>query len=446
MGYASDKIGRRKVLLASLLGSAGSFLLAGFANSITFLIISRAVAGFTGGSIPVAMAYVSDVVPMQDRPKFFGITGACIGIAFTIGPAVGALVSALSGPATAFFVASGFSFLSFLYALRGLKDPVRVQSSEPEGDVEGPVETRWYPLACVAACMFLIEFAWSASSSMYPLLIMKEFGYGSVALGLILMSSGVVLIIVQGGIIRRIVPVYGKHAIGALGASLLAAGGIGFGLYTEEVAPHLALFALHVIGFSFASTAFPSLVSRYAAADEQGASLGIGQTARSLARVISPMLAGELYTVSLDMSGGFLSGGALPFLIGGACAILAAIMAGILGKCHAADEQKESGGVTLHMGEQGVEGEEEQASWELIFLMHHVAQQAGCPHYKKGIKKQPESLSSDAEAFWALLMKDGEHIAKSSSLSIRTLTLTPILVVNVTYEANPDADADPCIK
>ena len=112
MGRVSDKIGRKPVILMSLLASSLSFVLAGFANSLAVLFVARAVCGICGGTLPVAQAMVLDVVSdPAERPKFIALCGAGLGVGFSIGPIIGGISAELFGASGAWFSAAvRFSF------------------------------------------------------------------------------------------------------------------------------------------------------------------------------------------------------------------------------------------------------------------------------------------------------------------------------------------------
>jgi DHA1 family tetracycline resistance protein-like MFS transporter len=113
LGRLSDRIGRRPVLIISLIGTFIGFLMLGFANSLWMLFASRLLDGFTGGNISVAQAYITDVTDESNRAKGLGLLGAAFGLGFIIGPAVGGILS-VYGFALPAFVAAGFSFISIL--------------------------------------------------------------------------------------------------------------------------------------------------------------------------------------------------------------------------------------------------------------------------------------------------------------------------------------------
>jgi len=114
IGVLSDRIGRRPVLLLSSLGLGLDYIVMALAPTIGWLFLGRIISGVTASSIPTAMAYIADVTPREKRAGAFGLIGAAFGIGFTLGPAIGGLIGN-TNPRLAFWVASGFSLLNWLY-------------------------------------------------------------------------------------------------------------------------------------------------------------------------------------------------------------------------------------------------------------------------------------------------------------------------------------------
>ena len=121
-GRISDYVGRRPVLLMSLLGSSISMALLGLAGSLSWLFIARAFAGMCGANISTAYAYVTDVTSEKDRAKGMGMIGAGFGLGFIFGPAIGAVLSRY-GYSFPMFVGAFMAFANFCFALVKLEEP-----------------------------------------------------------------------------------------------------------------------------------------------------------------------------------------------------------------------------------------------------------------------------------------------------------------------------------
>ncbi|GMI27330.1 hypothetical protein TeGR_g12971 [Tetraparma gracilis] len=338
-GAISDKYGRRPVLLLSIFSSAVSFLLCAFARDLPFIIAARCVSGLTGGSISVAQAYVADVTTVDERPRFLGLIGATIGIAFTFGPGIGAGVAAAMDAAGAsiqqqysgvFFLAAGFSFLGFAFACRNLEESSGAGGAEPaavevaSGAAPAPARRSAVavPILLVALAMFASNYAFTVMQSTYGVLIFEEWGWSTGALGLILVLSGLEIAVLQGKLIKGLVDATGKHGASFL-ACLCLGGGLALLPYTLFSKPlHFFSFALHVAGFSIGQTALPALLSRFASKEDQGKSLGLGQAFQAAARVAAPVASGFLYDNSKDIVG---SEYAAPYIVGGAICVAAGL-------------------------------------------------------------------------------------------------------------------------
>ena len=197
-GYISDIKGRKPVLLLSILASAISFLLCGLARTLPLIIAARGFSGLTGGSISVAQAYIADVTTIEERPKYLGLIGATIGIAFTFGPgigaAAGAIIEAAGGDVQAqysgvFYLAAAFGLLGFIFAYRNLEEAEKkpVPAKSEVAKVESSMLV-W--LLVISFAMFSSNYAFTVMQSTYGVLIKDEFGWATSALGAILVVSG----------------------------------------------------------------------------------------------------------------------------------------------------------------------------------------------------------------------------------------------------------------
>ncbi|KAG5188576.1 major facilitator superfamily domain-containing protein [Tribonema minus] len=167
---------------------------------------------------------------------------------------------------------------------------------------------------------FLLVYAFSIET-IYAMFMKDNFGYGHATLSTLFAVNGVLVGFLQLVLMRHLVAKMGKHMLLASGNLLLALGMLGLSLvrYTPL---HFLLFSVHILGYSMADTALVSLISRYAGSNAQGRSLGLNQAAQSTARVISPLVAGYLYTNSKKLAEG-LPPGALPYVVGSVMPLLA---------------------------------------------------------------------------------------------------------------------------
>lgn len=309
LGRLSDRIGRRPVLLVSLVGSAVSLTVMGLANSLAILLLSRVLAGAFGGSIPTAQAYVADVTRPEDRTKYMGLLGASIGMGFVFGPAIGAGLSGF-GFSTACYAAAALAAANFIFGF------VSLPESRPEGQQMTRQSRDFSPSTVLAdlshptigpvlLSMFLSTFAFVGMEATFALLGQSHFGLGAASMGIIFTFVGVVIAIVQGGIIGRLNAKLGERILAVVGTLIM-----GLGLLTVPLAPTLAVCLVPLgalaVGQGLLSPTLPSLLSLASAADEQGGALGIGQSVSSAARAVGPLVAGWLFD----------QGEALPYVFG----------------------------------------------------------------------------------------------------------------------------------
>ncbi|MGE0454987.1 MAG: MFS transporter [Vicinamibacteria bacterium] len=323
LGRLSDRIGRRPVLLLSLAGSSLSMLLSGLAAGLLALTAARATAGLFGGSIATAQAYVADVTSREERARYMGLIGAAIGVGFVVGPALGAGILALGGgfPAAA-FTSAALAAVNLLFALGRLPE-----SLPADARAQAAARPRVTPLRTLSAAwarpglppllgaLFCTTLAFVGLETTLAYLTKDRFGLDERRFGLLLVYAGLVLIVVQGGLIGRLTGRFGVRPVAVAGGMLMGAclGGLPL-----PASPPLfvVLLGLASAGQALSSPTLSTLLSHASAGDEHGALLGAGQSASAAARAIGPLLAGPLYDVHP----------AAPYLVGGALAILAGLL------------------------------------------------------------------------------------------------------------------------
>lgn len=314
-GRVSDRTGRRPILAVCLLGSAVSFVFTGLAGSLVALAVARAIAGLFGGTVATAQAYMADVSRPEHRAKYMGLIGAAIGSGFIAGPALGV---ALGG--------YGFAAVSFLGALVAAVNAVvvgfllRETPSSVREDNPGLLERfdgrsaleRTAPILILGAA-FGTVFAFVSMETTLAFVARDVYALGEAGFGMILVWVGLVMIIVQGGLIGRLASRYGERSLAAIGAALL--GGSLLVLPLAGTLPAaIGVLGILAFGQGLASPSLSTLLSRYSLRDEQGGMLGIGQSVSAAARAIAPVTAGWLYDIGM----------AWPFLLAGLLGLAAA--------------------------------------------------------------------------------------------------------------------------
>ncbi|AFK18710.2 tetracycline resistance MFS efflux pump [Haloferax mediterranei ATCC 33500] len=369
LGRLSDNRGRRPVLLLSLSGSVIAWLLFGLAGSLTVLFVARMLAGTMGGNIATAQAYIADITSAEDRAKGLGLLGAAFGLGFVFGPALGGFfasepviaaarnvlpavvpVSEFSLPSFAAALITGLNLLVAFFVLPESRPP-EVRNATPELDEgrksrESRIEQllsalRTHGLGTLVASFFLVSFAFSALESQFIFLTNEQYSYGATENAVILTYVGIVLAVVQGGLVGPLTDRFGEYRLAVGGAAIqvvtLAAVPFSpvFGSYLPDVGRVLpvgptllpgVLMLLAVMtplsfGNALTNVSLNTLVSRSAGDEEQGGAFGLTQSAGSLARTFGPALAGGLYTGI-----GFWA----PFVVGGVLMIPILVLLGRL--------------------------------------------------------------------------------------------------------------------
>jgi len=299
LGRLSDRIGRRPVLLVSLLGTSLGFLLMGIAETLPILFLGRIIDGITGGNISTAQAYIADVTPLSQRSKGMGLIGAAFGLGFIFGPAIGGILGHVS-------MAAPFLFAAALAACNAVAAYCFLPESLPP-EQRGHPEARASVLAVFAggesrglqlilATYFFTTVAFSLLTATYPLFTKRHFGYNAMENGYIFAGLGLLGALVQGVLMGPLTRWTSDKVLAMIGAAILMAGLIALPMTTAST---LLLVATGAIGIGHGLVAAPlsGLASRQGTAASQGRILGLMQSAASMARIVGPVLGGWLMTI-----------------------------------------------------------------------------------------------------------------------------------------------------
>lgn len=301
LGRLSDKHGRRPILLISLLGTALGFLILGFATTLWMLFLGRIIDGISGGNISTAQAYIADITTKENRAKGMGLIGAAFGLGFVFGPAIGGILSRW-GINVPFLFAGGLALANAVLLYFTLPEtvtpdhPARVSAASGRGWRQLVEALSQQSLAIVLTVYFLSIVAFSIMTASFSLFMMFRMGYDAFHNGWIFAFVGVISAMIQGGLIGRLVKVFGEPWLVIVGVLLfmislavLPLVGPGTGLVAI-----LGIAAVTSIGQALSAPSLSSLASKSASAGEQGAVLGVMQSVASLARAVGPSLAAVL--------------------------------------------------------------------------------------------------------------------------------------------------------
>jgi DHA1 family tetracycline resistance protein-like MFS transporter len=291
LGALSDQYGRRRVILISCFGLGVDYIFMASAPTLWLLFIGRIISGITGASFTAAGAYIADVTPPEKRAAGFGMIGAAWGLGFVLGPALGGVLGAID-TRLPFWVAAGLTLLNAMYGLFVLPESLSVEHREkfswkranPLGSLK---LLRSHPelfrLATVNGFFYL---AHQVLPSVFVLYASFRYGWNEETVGLTLALLGVCGMVVQGGIVKRVVADFGERH--TLLAGLLF-GVCGFAIY--GLAPTGIIFWLGIPVFSLMGLYGPSsqgLMTRHVQPSQQGQLQGANNSIMGIAGVIGP--------------------------------------------------------------------------------------------------------------------------------------------------------------
>jgi MFS transporter, DHA1 family, tetracycline resistance protein len=296
-GRLSDKVGRRPILLVSLLASSLGYIVWGLSSSLLMLFLARMIAGAGNANIAVAQAYVSDVTTSENRAKGMGMVGAAFGLGFVLGPAIGGFCAGF-GLAMVGFVAAGFSILDLILTFFLLPEPENRSKAGTERYGNGPsfyLDTIKDPKLKISLAIFLIStFAFANMETTLVLLTHDQFKFTTNMNSWMFTYIGVLIVMVQGGMIHRLSKKYGEKRLIAVGSVLVALGLLLTPATLNIVVLGLAL-ALLAIGSGLNNPSNQSMLSKLAASDRVGGVLGVGQSLSTLGRIVGPIVGASSY-------------------------------------------------------------------------------------------------------------------------------------------------------
>lgn len=321
IGNLSDRFGRRPVLLGSLLGFGIDFLITAFAPTIGWLFLGRTLAGVTGASMTTATAYIADVSAPEKRAQNFGLVGAAFGLGFIIGPVIGGVLGQY-GSRIPFFAAAGLAFLNFLYGYFILPESLKPEDRRPfdwkrANPVGSLLHIKKYPVILgLVASLVLLYIAAHATQSTWTYFTMERFGWNEALVGYSLGAVGLLVAIVQGGLIRVINPWLGQKRSVYAGLILYA---IGFTLFAfaNKGWMMFAFLVPYCLG-GIAGPALQGIISGQVPSNEQGELQGALTSLISLTSIVGPVLMTNLFA--------YFTGHNAPFYFPGAAFFTGAIL------------------------------------------------------------------------------------------------------------------------
>lgn len=303
LGELSDKIGRRPILIFSLIGTTISFFLLGIANSIVILFISRIVNGISGGNISAAQAYVADITSKENRTQGMGIMMAGFSLGFIIGPALGGILSEY-GYAIPAFVATGVSLLATLLTVFLLpeslhaekRDINKLKTRKKLFSLRDFYDALTHPNVGVAlTLMFMVMFAFSLMQGTFALFSEHTLHLTARDIGFMFAFLGIIGVIMQLFLLKRITTWLTEKkaivvAIICMSLSLLLIG------FSSNIGMLYLAISLLAFGNSISTPVLTATISKLTPEDEQGNILGTSQSVASFGRLIGPIIGTGVYS------------------------------------------------------------------------------------------------------------------------------------------------------
>lgn len=329
LGNLSDAYGRRSVLLFSLFGFGVDYLFLAFAPTIGWLFVGRILAGITGASFTTAQAYIADISTPEKKAQNFGMVGVAFGLGFIIGPLIGGLLGSF-GSRVPFLVSAGLTLMNWLYGYFVLPESLPVEKRRPfDWKRANPIgslkQMRKYPaIAGLVLSLILIYLAAHAVQTTWSYYSMEKFNWHEREVGISLSVVGVMVAIVQGGLIRKTMPLLGKEKSVYIGLLLYSLGMILFAIATQGWMMY-AFTVIYCLG-GIAGPALQGIISNHVPPTEQGELQGGLTSLISLTSIFGPILMTNLFSYFTNKNNPIKLPGA-PFLAGALFMLVSAILA-----------------------------------------------------------------------------------------------------------------------
>lgn len=295
-GGLSDRIGRRPVLVASIGATALWLALFAAADQLWMLFLFRGLHGACAANVSTAQAAVADLTPPDKRAIGMGLIGAAFGVGFTVGPFIGGELSHY-GYAVPIWVAAAMSALNFLLAIWLLPETRKPDSTTRPRPINPAAFMRVASHPVVGLCVvltFVLTTSFAMMESSFTLFAEHARGLSAAEVGRMFGIAGLVMIVVQGGLIRPLVKRFGEGPLVPVGVVILA-----FGMlllpYAPPFVPMVTIFIMMAIGQGISGPSLHALISNGTSDSEQGFVLGTNQSMSALARAVGPSLSGPMF-------------------------------------------------------------------------------------------------------------------------------------------------------
>ncbi len=321
LGNLSDTFGRRPIILMSLLGAGLDYLLMAFAPTLAWLFVGRVLSGITGANITAANAYIADVSLPEERARNFGFVGACFGIGFIVGPALGGLLGGY-GLRVPFFAAALLNLCNVLYGFFVLPESHAVENRRPfkwarANSLVALKSLTRYPIVLgLTATIALERLAHDSLPSTWVLYTTYRFNWTELDNGMSLALVGLMYAIVSAGLTGILVKKLGERRALVFGLSIASLTFLTYGLASAGWMLYVGIIVGSVAGI--AAPAIQAMITKMTPATEQGAVQGALASIQSIAAILGPLMATNLF--------GYFTSESAPLKLPGAAFIVSSIL------------------------------------------------------------------------------------------------------------------------
>ncbi|CAN1558440.1 ProP Permeases of the major facilitator superfamily [Spirosomataceae bacterium] len=328
IGGLSDQYGRRPVLLMSLFGFGLDFVFLALAPSIGWLFVGRIISGIAGASFTTANAYIADITEPEKRAQSFGMIGAAFGLGFIIGPSLGGILGEY-GTRIPFWVSAGLAILNWLYGYFILPESLLpenrrkfdIKRANPIGSL---LNLKKYPyVLALVLSLFLVNVSNFATQGTWSFYGIEKFSWSKMEVGLSLGFVGLMVAIVQGGLIRVIIPKLGQERSLFLGLAINALGLAAFAFASSSWMMYAIMIPFAIGGL--AGPAFQGIISNQVGKNEQGELQGGLTSLMSIAAIVGqPLMLGLFRAFTKENAPIYFPGA--PFLMGGLLSLISLLL------------------------------------------------------------------------------------------------------------------------
>ena len=303
LGALSDRFGRKIILISSLFGSAIGYYLFGFGGALWILFLGRIIEGLTGGEISAILAYFADLTPIESRTKYFGWISATVGIGTAAGPLIGGFL-AQYGPAIPLYVASflslsnavyGYFFMPESLTKRERTRNLSLQQINPFKQLQLVFTFRSVKWLLITG--FLIWLPNGSFQAIFAQFSIVTFHLSPIIIGFTFSLIGIMDIFAQLLIMPILLKFWRENQIITMGitSEMIGYSVIILSAFYGSIPCFIIGMVFFGLGDAIFSPSYNGLISTYASKEDQGKIQGASQSIQALARVISPMIGGQLY-------------------------------------------------------------------------------------------------------------------------------------------------------